>query len=206
MTRFTENEEGLPALSALNFEIAYCKKCPLHLGRTCAVPGAGHRFAELMFVGEGPGEQEDLQGMPFVGRSGELLTQALLHAGLTRDEVFIANVVKCRPPNNRDPLPEEVASCRPYLDKQIELIRPKVVVALGRIAAGYLLEREIKITKERGKLDFLPRNPDVIVSIVYHPSYVLRNRHTQVERDFFQDILDARSLIYGNISSPAAST
>src|SRR5574338_55867 len=206
MTRFIENDEDLPALSALNFEIAYCNKCPLHLGRTCAVPGAGHRFAELMLVGEGPGEQEDLQGLPFVGRSGNLLTEALLQAGLTRDDVFIANVVKCRPPNNRDPLPEEVAACRPYLNRQIELIRPKVIVALGRIAAGYLLEREIKITKERGKLDFLPHNPDVIVSIVYHPSYVLRNRKTQVERDFFQDILDARSLLYGNIASTPVSS
>lgn len=206
MSRFTEIAGEIPDLSALNFEVAYCKKCPLHLGRTCAVPGSGHRFAELMFVGEGPGEQEDRQGLPFVGRSGELLTQALTRAGLTRDTVFITNVVKCRPPNNRVPLPKEVASCLPYLDKQIELIRPKVVVALGRIAAGYLLERQIKITKERGKLDFLPRDPNVLVSIAYHPSYVLRNRNTQVEQDFFQDIFDARRLIHGNISPAPVST
>jgi len=189
----------LSEFSELTFEMLYCKRCPLHLGRTCVVPGAGARNPELFFVGEGPGEDEDKQGLPFVGRSGKLLTSAIAAAGLTREQVFISNIVKCRPPNNRDPLPEEVAACMPYLHKQIQLLSPKVVVAVGRIAATQLLGREVRITKERGKLDFLSFSPDILVSIVYHPSYVLRNRHTRIEEDFFQDILHAREIAYGDL-------
>lgn len=197
------------SISELNFEIIYCKKCSLHSSRRCPVPGAGHRYADLMIVGEGPGEQEDQQGFPFVGRSGQLLTETLLKVGLTREDVFITNIIKCRPPGNRDPLPEEVQSCRIYLERQIDLIKPKLIVALGRIAATHLLNRQIKITKEHGNLDVLPSNDDILVSIIYHPSYVLRNKNTKIEEDFYMDLLEARNIVYGtttNSSVPKGST
>lgn len=179
----------------------YCKKCLLHKERTCAVPGAGHRYASLMIVGEGPGEEEDKQGLPFVGRSGQLLTETLGRIGLSREEVFITNVVKCRPPKNRDPLPAEMASCLPYLERQVSLIRPKLIVALGRVAASHILDRQIKITKEHGNLEAVPFNEDILVSIVYHPSYVLRNRNTQIEKDFYNDLLEARKIAYGPVAN-----
>src|SRR5215471_21315916 len=112
-----------------------CTKCPLAATRTQVVFGVGRPDADLMFVGEGPGEQEDLKGEPFVGRGGQLLTQLIEGIGLTRDAVYIANVVKCRPPGNRDPQPDEIAACRSYLERQVTLIRPRLIVALGRIAA-----------------------------------------------------------------------
>lgn len=194
-----------PELSSLNFEIINCKRCSLHEGRSCAVPGAGYRYADLMIVGEGPGEEEDRQGLPFVGRSGQLLTETLVKIGLSREDVYITNMIKCRPPNNRDPLPIEVDMCRSYLERQVEIIQPKLIVALGRIAAGHLLGRQIRITKEHGNLDVLPFNQDVLVSIIYHPSYVLRNRNTQVETDFYQDLLEARNIAYGTVADNPVS-
>lgn len=197
MTHWTNSGCVDSKLQILEAQIRDCKRCALYQGRNRAVPGSGDRTARLMIVGEAPGREEDLQGLPFVGRSGHLLDKALTSAGLHREQVFISNVVKCRPPNNRDPHPDEVSICKNYLTAQVDLIHPHLILALGRIAAGYLLEREVKITKERGKLDFLPHNPEVMVSIVYHPSYVLRNQNTQIERDFFRDILEARSIVYG---------
>lgn len=188
---------AIEALVELDAKCGSCKKCDLHKHRSQVVLGDGHPEAELMFIGEGPGEQEDKQGRPFVGRSGQLLDKALEAADFARHHVYIANIVKCRPPLNRDPAPEEVEQCMPYLRKQIEIIRPELIVTLGRVAASYLLGRQIKITKERGRYDILPFNDDILVKIVYHPSYVLRNRNTQVEVDFFQDILDARKVAYG---------
>ncbi|MBD3261013.1 MAG: uracil-DNA glycosylase [Candidatus Altiarchaeales archaeon] len=193
-------------ISGLDGLIKDCTKCALHLGRTQAVPGVGNTDAELMLVGEGPGEEEDRQGLPFVGRCGQLLTTTLVEVGLNREDVFITNVVKCRPPKNRDPLPEEVAECQPFLKKQVELIKPKVIVALGRIAAAHLLGRSVKITKEHGSLDVLPFNEDVLASIIYHPSYVLRNRNTQIERDFHNDLLEARNIAYGAVAPYQVST
>lgn len=202
--RDTDSTYNIPELSALNFEVMYCKKCLLHEGRSCAVPGAGHPRANLMIVGEGPGEEEDRQGLPFVGRSGHLLTETLLKVGLTREDVFITNVVKCRPPDNRDPLPTEVALCRQYLERQVRLVRPKMVVALGRIAATHLLGRQVKITKEHGNLDVLPFDDDVLVSIIYHPAYVLRNKDTKIEEDFYHDLLEARYIAYGRTGNVKA--
>jgi DNA polymerase len=150
-----------------------------------------------MIVGEAPGEQEDLQGIPFVGRSGQLLTESLRKIGLEREDVFITNVVKCRPPNNRDPLSEEVNACRDHLVRQVELANPGLIVALGRISAAHLLGRSVKITKEHGMVDVLPFNEDILVSIIYHPSYVLRNRNTQIEEDFLRDLQKARDIAYG---------
>ncbi|MDP2642656.1 MAG: uracil-DNA glycosylase [Candidatus Peregrinibacteria bacterium] len=130
--------------------INVCKKCPLHKGRIHAVPGEGSYSAEIMFIGEGPGRDEDLQGKPFVGAAGKLLTELIKSIGLSREDVFIANVVKCRPPNNRDPLPEEIAACWPYLDEQVKIIKPLLVVTLGRHSMGRFLPG-LKISEVHGQ-------------------------------------------------------
>ena len=197
MTRLSIDPCTDSKLQLLNYQIRGCSRCTLAQGRIQAVPGSGDPTARLMVVGEAPGYEEDRQGLPFVGRSGDLLNKGLLAAGLKRENIYITNVLKCRPPENRDPLPAEVQACKKYLYQQISLISPQLILALGRVSSGYLLEREIKITKERGRLEFLPGNPNIMVSIIYHPSYVLRNRNTQIERDFFHDILQARSIVYG---------
>ncbi len=150
-----------------------CKKCALAVGRTQVVFGAGDRAADLVFVGEGPGAEEDKQGIPFVGRSGQLLTRLIEGIGLTRDDVYIANVVKCRPPGNRDPLPAEIGACRPYLEAQLDLLRPAVVVTLGNFATKLLLDTKEGITKLRGR-SFPFRRGDSVVLPTLHPSAVLR--------------------------------
>ena len=157
----------------LEREALTCTKCPLAATRTQVVFGVGDPHADLLFVGEGPGEQEDLTGEPFVGRAGRLLTSLIEGIGLTRAEVYIANVVKCRPPGNRDPLPLEIESCWPYLDAQIAFIEPRVVVTLGNFATKLLLETKDGITKLRGK-EFPFREGAVLIP-VFHPSAVLRN-------------------------------
>ena len=157
----------------LEREALTCTKCPLAATRTQVVFGVGDPHADLLFVGEGPGEQEDLTGEPFVGRAGRLLTSLIEGIGLTRAEVYIANVVKCRPPGNRDPLPLEIESCWPYLDAQIAFIEPRVVVTLGNFATKLLLETKDGITKLRGK-EFPFRDGAVLIP-VFHPSAVLRN-------------------------------
>ena len=157
----------------LEREALTCTKCPLAETRTQVVFGVGDAHADLLFVGEGPGEQEDLTGEPFVGRAGRLLTSLIEGIGLTRAEVYIANVVKCRPPGNRDPLPLEIESCWPYLDAQIAFIEPRVVVTLGNFATKLLLETKDGITKLRGK-EFPFRDGAVLIP-VFHPSAVLRN-------------------------------
>jgi uracil-DNA glycosylase len=157
----------------LEREALTCTKCPLAATRTQVVFGVGDPRADLLFVGEGPGEQEDLTGEPFVGRAGRLLTSLIEGIGLTRAEVYIANVVKCRPPGNRDPLPLEIESCWPYLDAQIAFIEPRVVVTLGNFATKLLLETKDGITKLRGR-EFPFRNDAVLIP-VFHPSAVLRN-------------------------------
>ncbi len=163
----------MPAsLAAVAADAAACTRCSLAAGRTHVVFGMGDPTSDLMFVGEGPGAEEDKQGLPFVGRSGKLLDQLVLEEmGLTRDRVYIANVVKCRPPNNRDPLPDEIAACRPFLDSQIELIAPKVVVTLGKFAGQLLLASKEGITRLRGRT--YPFAGAVLVPTV-HPAYVLR--------------------------------
>ena len=171
-----------------------CADCPLHRGRTNAVPGEGSPWAELMFIGEGPGFHEDRQGRPFVGPAGQLLEGLLASIGTNRNDVFIANMVKCRPPDNRDPEPTEIAACKKYLDRQIELIDPKLIVTLGRFSLGRFFPGE-SITRARGKL----REKDGRhIFPVLHPAAALRRpelRKTLVE-DFraIADILEADTL------------
>ena len=163
----------MPAsLAVVADDAATCTRCALATGRTNVVFGTGDSASDLMFIGEGPGAEEDKQGLPFVGRSGKLLDQLLLEEmGLTRDRVYIANVVKCRPPNNRDPLPAEIEACRPFLETQLELIAPKVVVTLGKFAGQLLLRSKEGITRLRGRS--YPFATGVLVPTV-HPAYVLR--------------------------------
>ncbi len=161
------------ALEALAADLHDCTRCKLaSLGRTQVVFGTGRPDADLMFVGEGPGEEEDRQGLPFVGRSGKLLDKLMFEElGITRDRVYIANVVKCRPPANRDPEPDEIASCRPFLEQQVELIAPKVIVTLGKFSTHLLLDTKEPITRLRGQE--YPFGAGVLVPTL-HPAYVLR--------------------------------
>ena len=152
-----------------------CTLCRLAEGRTQVVFGEGDPHADLMVVGEGPGREEDLQGRPFVGRSGQLLDKLLAEeAGLERRQVYIANTTKCRPPNNRDPLPDELAACRPYLDQQVELIRPAVILTLGNFASKALLETAEGITKLRGRTYPFPGGSGAVVVPTFHPAAALR--------------------------------
>lgn len=152
-----------------------CVACKLAATRTQVVFGVGDPDADLMFVGEGPGEQEDLRGEPFVGRAGQLLTRLIEGIGLARAEVYIANVVKCRPPGNRDPQPDEIEACSPWLDQQIELVRPSVIMTLGNFATKLLLDTKDGITRLRGR-EFEFERAGVAATLVptYHPSAVLR--------------------------------
>jgi uracil-DNA glycosylase family 4 len=159
------------SLAVVADDAATCTRCSLATGRTNVVFGMGDPSSDLMFIGEGPGAEEDKQGLPFVGRSGQLDRLMAEEMGLTRDRVYIANVVKCRPPNNRDPLPEEIEACRPYLEAQLEMIAPKVVVTLGNFAGKLLLKSRDGITKLRGRS--YPFAGGVLVPTV-HPAYVLR--------------------------------
>lgn len=150
-----------------------CTLCPLHVSRTQAVFGVGDRAADWMVIGEAPGADEDRKGEPFVGRAGQLLNSMLKAAGFRREQVFIANILKSRPPNNRDPRPEEVRACIPYLFRQIELVNPKLILCVGRIAAQTLLETDTPIGKLRGKLHRIAGGRPMIVT--YHPAYLLRS-------------------------------
>jgi uracil-DNA glycosylase family 4 len=150
-----------------------CTLCELHKTRTQAVFGVGNRSAQWMVIGEAPGADEDRQGEPFVGRAGQLLNSMLKAIGLKREQVFIANILKSRPPNNRDPRPEEVRACIPYLFRQIELVNPKLILCVGRIAAQTLLETDTSIGKLRGQLHRIAGNRPMIVT--YHPAYLLRS-------------------------------
>ncbi len=182
-------------LLALATDAAACVKCPLHETRNSVVFGVGNTSADLMFIGEAPGADEDEQGEPFVGRAGQLLTQ-IIESGMKmkRADVYIANVLKCRPPGNRNPEPTEVETCSPYLVRQIELIQPKVIVALGSFAAKMMLGTKVGITKLRGEfheckvdgLQVLPHKKPPVVMPTYHPAYLLRNPNAK--RDVWEDI------------------
>ena len=164
--------ERAAALRAHAEDTAGCTRCVLSQGRTQVVFGSGSPDADLMFVGEGPGAEEDKQGLPFVGRSGQLLDKILFEElGLTRDRVYIGNTVKCRPPGNRDPEPDEITACNPWLEQQLDLIQPKVVVTLGNFATKLLLETKEGITKLRGKS--YPFRGGVLIP-TFHPAAVLR--------------------------------
>ena len=153
-------------------ELGDCQRCPLHQGRNNLVFGEGNPNADLVFVGEAPGADEDLQGRPFVGRAGQLLTKIIKAMGLTREEIYICNILKCRPPGNRNPKPEEILACEPFLIKQLQVIKPEVICALGTFAAHTLLNTKVPISLLRGKfhsyqgIKFMP---------TYHPAYLLRN-------------------------------
>jgi uracil-DNA glycosylase len=153
-------------------DLGECTRCKLHKTRNKIVFGAGNPHAQLIFVGEGPGHDEDMQGLPFVGRAGKLLTQMIEAMGLTREDVYICNVVKCRPPENRKPEEDEVATCSPYLFRQIDVIAPKAIVCLGATAAQALLKIQEPISRFRGKW-FDYRNTKLMAT--YHPAYLLRN-------------------------------
>jgi DNA polymerase len=173
-------------------EIGDCKRCRLCESRTHVVFGVGDAAARLMFVGEGPGRDEDKQGIPFVGRAGQLLTDIIQAMKLTREQVYIANIVKCRPPENRTPEPDEIASCRGFVEKQIEIISPAVIVCLGAVATNTLLGTSMGITKIRGQLREFRGVP---VMPTYHPAYLLRS--PQKKRDVWQDMKKVMALLAG---------
>jgi uracil-DNA glycosylase family 4 len=179
-------------LAELALEASGCTRCPLSAGRTQVVFGVGDPHANLMFVGEAPGRDEDLQGEPFVGRSGRLLDRLLLEElGVDRSRCYIANVVKCRPPDNRDPKPDEIAACRPYLTAQIELISPSVVVTLGNFATKLLLETDLGITKVRGRSYSMG---DHQLVPTYHPAAALRSGGVVVA-EMRADLVRAKQLL-----------
>jgi len=181
------------ALSAVREDLGDCTRCKLvGLGRNQIVFGVGNPNADLMFVGEAPGADEDIKGEPFVGRAGQLLTKIIEAIDLRREDVYIANVIKCRPPQNRNPEPDEVAQCEPFLFRQIDMIKPKVIVALGKFAAQCLLKTTDPITKIRGR-EFTYR--DAILIPTYHPAYLLRS--PSAKRDVWEDMKRVRAILKG---------
>ena len=160
------------SLDQIKAELQDCRRCELAQGRQTVVFGEGNPKAALLFVGEGPGEEEDKQGRPFVGLAGQLLDRIIAAMGMKREDTYIANVVKCRPPKNRVPKPDEVAACTPFLERQIEAIRPKVICALGASSAQHLLRTEVPVSVLRGKFHDYQGIP---VMVTYHPAYLLRN-------------------------------
>lgn len=178
-------------LETLGHTISQCQLCELAGTRTHTVPGEGHAYADILFVGEAPGADEDTQGRPFVGKAGQLLDKIIGACGLNRDQVFIANILKCRPPDNRDPKVEEIAQCMPYLVQQIELIQPKVIVALGAHAARTLLDTDSAIGKMRGQFHdclICPALGPIKLMPTYHPAYILRNYTTDTRRRVWEDM------------------
>ena len=183
---------GSEALAAIQADLgADCTRCKLHrMGRRQVVFGVGNPNADLMFVGEAPGADEDIQGIPFVGRAGQLLTKMIQAIQLERDQVYIANVIKCRPPDNRNPEPDEIDTCQPFLFQQIEAIRPKVIVALGSFAAKTLLKTQDSISRLRGRV-YEFQGAKLIPT--FHPSYLLRS--PQFKREAWEDLKRARALL-----------
>jgi uracil-DNA glycosylase family 4 len=179
-------QEG--SLEGLRSLIGDCRRCKLWQGRSNLVFGEGSQKARLVFVGEGPGHEEDLEGRPFVGEAGKMLTRIIEKAmGIKREDVYICNVVKCRPPNNRDPERDEINACIPFLKEQIRVIRPEVICTLGRIACNELLGRDLKITRDRGKWHSYM---DIPVMPTYHPAFILRNpaRERQLKGQVWEDV------------------
>nr|VFK51941.1 MAG: DNA polymerase [Candidatus Kentron sp. TUN]VFK53577.1 MAG: DNA polymerase [Candidatus Kentron sp. TUN]VFK55041.1 MAG: DNA polymerase [Candidatus Kentron sp. TUN] len=180
---------GTPAVmdwESLRAKVSICTACELHKTRTQTVFGVGSQTADWMFIGEAPGADEDRQGEPFVGRAGRLLNSMIEAIGLEREEVYIANILKCRPPNNREPEPTEALSCEPFLLHQITLVNPKIILAVGRIAAQNLLATTTPIGQMRGRR-FTFRNTDIPLVVTYHPAYLLRS--PQQKRRSWEDLL-----------------
>ncbi len=186
-------DEKKKLLEKINKEIQECKKCDLYKSRTQAVLGEGNLNAKLMFIGEAPGGDEDKQGRPFVGRAGKLLTRLIEATGHKREEFYITNICKCRPPNNRTPTPWEMEACFPYLEEQLKIIDPKVLCLLGATAARAFLKRNVAITKERGSV--ITWNGKLLY-LTYHPAYVLRNPSAEIT--LFEDIKKAIELAYSS--------
>jgi uracil-DNA glycosylase len=175
----------------LRAAVAACQRCELHATRTQTVFGVGNPKARWMFIGEAPGAEEDKQGEPFVGRAGQLLTSMIRALGLRREDVFIANVLKCRPPDNRDPRPSEAVSCRGFLERQVALVNPTLIIAVGRIAAQNLLATETPLAKLRGKVHSFGAKAWPVV-VTYHPAYLLRSPGEK--RKSWHDLLQAQQL------------
>ena len=172
----------------LQNDVKNCTKCELHKTRTHTVFGEGSPHARLMLIGEGPGRDEDELGRPFVGRAGQLLDRMLASIDLTRNDVFIANILKCRPPRNRDPLPHEAMACIGYLRAQVALIRPRILVCLGRISAGYILGQDVRISRDRGQWHQVK---GFYIMPTYHPAALLRNE--ALKKDAYRDLLAIRA-------------
>ena len=187
-----------PDLHAIAAAVQGCTRCPLYATATHGVPGEGNATADVMVVGEAPGEQEDLQGRPFVGPAGQLLTKILGSIGLERDAVFIANVLKHRPPGNRNPAPEEVRACSPYLQAQVDLVRPKLILAFGTFAAQTLLNTRIAIGKLRQQVHWYQGIPLVAT---YHPAALLRNEAWK--RPTWEDVKLARRVLDATVRTPS---
>lgn len=182
--------QGYKTLEEIRKELGECTRCGLCEGRTHIVFGVGNPKAELMFIGEGPGRDEDIQGEPFVGRAGQLLNKIIEAMGFKRSDVYITNIVYCRPPENRAPLPDEMATCIPFLHQQIESIKPKVIVCLGSIAFQALLQTDQKITRTRGQWQ---EYRGIKVMPTYHPAYLLRNPNEK--RLVWEDMKKVRDLL-----------
>ena len=163
-----------PQWQSLELEVVNCKKCILHQTRTQTVFGVGNKKAQWMFIGEAPGLDEDRKGEPFVGRAGQLLTKMLKAIGFERNEVYIANVIKCRPPDNRNPRLEEIVQCLSYLHRQIQLVQPEIIVLLGGVAANALLKEQTPVSRLRGQIHHI-ENTQASVIVTYHPAYLLRS-------------------------------
>jgi uracil-DNA glycosylase len=185
------------ALTLLRHDLGDCTRCKLHgLGRRQIVFGVGNPNAELMFIGEAPGRDEDIQGIPFVGRAGQLLTKMIEAINLRREDVYIANVIKCRPPENRNPEPDEIASCEPFLFRQLDAIRPKVIVALGSVAVKALLKTDAPISRLRGRVvDY--RGAKLVPT--FHPAFLLRS--PDKKREAWDDLKTVRALLRGEPES-----
>lgn len=186
----TKSKSESLTLEELRERIGDCTLCRLHQGRTNLVFGAGNPQADLMFIGEGPGRDEDIKGEPFVGRAGQLLTKIIEAMGYKRSDVYIANIVKCRPPQNRNPADDEAATCLPFLHQQVAIIQPKVIVCLGSVAVHHLLGTDEKITRIRGKWqewDGIPVMP------TYHPAFLLRNPN--MKKPVWEDMQEVMKLL-----------
>jgi len=192
-------QEPSSELRELSRKILSCKKCPLHKSKTNYVPGEGSLTPDIMFIGEGPGETEDKFGRPFIGKAGQLLEKIIGKMGYSRESVFIGNVVKCRPPNNRDPQKDEVAACIPFLEQQIKILNPKVIVCLGKVALNTILNANHAISRVRGKLFSYM---DIPLMPTYHPAFILHKKDredvSRVKWEMWSDMEKVLAIIKGD--------